>query len=228
MLSAFPATGQPAGEAELRALLKAPLAAETGAYVSPENGAKLRAMLKANPKLANQPIYQLRGDEVSLPLVEAVKIGNVDAVRLLLEFKAKPNLALGDRPVAPLQAAMGTMLKANVRLAQVRLLLAAGANAKFGLHQWAACQNWTDRQSYFAAADALLQSKAGLNTGDESGSSPLQVAIVNDNILAVEKLLALGAVVDESIKNSALAGRGTPEGDQIIKILKLTPKPKSP
>jgi hypothetical protein len=42
----------------------------------------------------------------------------------------------------------------------------------------------------------------------------------------VEKLLALGAVVDASSKESALAGAGTSEGDKILKLLKLTPRPK--
>jgi ankyrin repeat protein len=213
------------GEA-LRTLLKAPLVAETGNYASAEHKARLRATLIANPKLANQPIFQLQGQQPSTPLVEAAKTGNVDAVRLLLEFKARPNLALGDRPVPPLQACIASRTHPNARLAVIRLLLGAGASPKFGLHQWAACLNWTDRQTYFAAADALVEAKAALNIADETGSSPLQIAIVNDNVSAVEKLLALGAVVDASSKESALAGAGTSEGDKILKLLKLTPRPK--
>lgn len=212
-----------AGEQDLRSLLMSPLDRATGNYTAPEKVAKLRALLKSKPKLANQPIYQLTGNQPSTALVEALKIGNVDAVRVLLEFKAKPNLGLGRWPVTPLQAAIGDLLDGRVKLTQVRLLLAHGANSRLGLHHWAMCQNWLDRQTYFAAADALVQAKAGVNTLDDLGASPLQVAVTYDNVLAVEKLLSLGAKVDDSLIQSAKAGAGTAEGQQIIKLLKLKP-----
>jgi ankyrin repeat protein len=213
-------------DGEIRALLKAPLVKETGVYVSPANAAKLRALLTANPKLANQPIFQLRGQAVSTPLVEAAKVGNVDAVRALLDFKAKPNLALAEAEAAPLEVAIVTRLSGEARLTMVRLLLAAGAHTTTSLHAWATCTNWTDRKTYFAAADALIAAKTALNGTNETGATPLQVAVVNDNVLAVEKLAALGATVDDLVKDLAYAGMGTPEGDQIVKALKLpVPRP---
>lgn len=211
---------QAPGEPELRALLKAPLTRATGTYVAPENGAKLRAMLKANPELVNQPIIQLRGEKASTPLLEAVTIGNVDAVQILLELKAKPNLALS-RELPPLHEALIARLPGDVRLTMVRLLVASGADPTGALHAWAGCTNWTDRKTYFGAADALVQGKANIDAGNSTGATPLQLAVVSDNVLAVEKLVALGAKADDVVKDLAWAGRGTAEGDKIVKLLNL-------
>jgi hypothetical protein len=224
LTNALPVLAQSDQEtAELRALLKAPVVKQTGAYVTAENVQRLRALLKAEPILVNQPIYALRGEQVSTPLVEAVKIGNVDAVRVLLELKAKPDLALGKPPIPPLQLAITSRLGAEVRLAIIDLLLARGAYPGDALHAWAGCTNWTDRKTYFAAADALVRAKADVNSRNESGATPLQIAVVHDNVLAAEKLFASGANVDDLIKDLAYAGRGTAEGDQILKILKIPP-----
>jgi ankyrin repeat protein len=208
----------------LTPLLRAPVAKDTGLFVDPDNASKLRALLKADPKLANEPIYPLRGEEISTPLVEALKVGNLEAVRALFEFKAKPNLALGRYPTTPLEASIASGLSGNVRLSQLRLVLAAGANAKLGLHDWAACTSWADRKTYFAAADLLVQARADANAADELGATPLLVAVVNDNSLAVEKLLALGArVSDEVLKAAAAGGASNPEGQKICKLLKVAP-----
>lgn len=216
----LPATADP-GEEQLKALLRAPLAAGSGSFAAPENAAKFRALLTKSPKLANQPIFEVRGTKVSTPLLEAIKLGNVDATKILLEFQAKPNLALEDSVAPPLPTAITARLPGGVRLALLRLLLARGAVSTHSLHVWAGCTNWTDRQTYFAAADLLHQSKAGLNSANDTGASPMQIAIVSDNVLAVEKLLALGATVDALSKDLAYAGMGTPEGNQIVKLLKL-------
>lgn len=210
-------------ETELRALLKAPVVKETGLYQAPESSRRLRELLQRHPQLADRPIHGLRGGGASTPLVEAVRLGNVSATEVLLEAKARPDLALGQGANRPLHLALTAMLPGQVRLAMVRRLVAAGASANRALHSWAACTNWTDRTTYFAAADTLIQAKSGLNTADEAGASPLQVAIVHDNVLAVEKLLALGANVDAGAKDSAIAGRSTPEGAKIMKLLKLGP-----
>lgn len=229
----IPAWGQEVGEAEIRAFLKAPITKATGTYTTPDTAAKLRALLKANPRLVDQPIYQLRGQDISTPLVEALKLGNVDAARALLDFKAKPNLALGEWPIIPLQAAMTARLPGEVRLTQVRLLLAAGATPTNGLHIWAEAQGWSDT-TYFAAADALVQAKAGVNVTDDFGATPLLVAVVNDNVMATEKLLSLGAKVDEDVQRACYAAnwvnpkdpeapKPTPQAQRIFKLLKLKP-----
>lgn len=213
--------GADTGEDELRALLKLPVAKETGSFLNPEGLPKLRALLTAKPGLANQPIYALRDDSVSTPLLEAIAVGNAEAVRALLEFNAKPNLVLQDNPAPPLAAALTGRLAGTTRLSMVRLLLARGASPTHSLHIWAGCTNWTDRKTYFEVADVLSAAKAGLNSPNATGASPLQIAIVSDNLLAVEKLVALGATVDPLSKDLAYAGMGTPEGDGIVKLLKL-------
>ena len=211
---------QTPGEPELRALLKAPIARATGAYLSPDNLVKLQALLKANLEMVNRPIIELRGENASTPLLEAVKIGNTDAVRTLLEFKAKPNLALS-REIPPLQEALVARLPGDVRLAMVRLLLASGADPTGSFHAWAGLTNWTDRKTYFAAADALAQAKGNFSITNATGATPLQIAVVCDNVLAVEKLMALGAKADDVVNDLAWAGRGTAEGDKIVKLLNL-------
>lgn len=220
----LPALAQTEDETvRLRVLLKAPVAKETGLYLAADSLAQLRALLKAEPRLVNQPIFGLRDEGVSTPLVEAVRLGNVDAARLLLEARARPDLALGKPAVTPLQVAISSRLGGEVRLTTVRLLLSHGANAAGALHSWAGCTNWTDRRTYFAAADALVAAKADVDSRNESGATPLQIAVVSDNVLAAEKLFALGAKVDDLIKDLAYAGRGTAEGDLILKILKIPP-----
>lgn len=222
-----PGAAQPAlvvaqapGEPELRALLKAPIVKATGAYLAPDSVTKLQALLKANPDLVNQPIIQLRGEDASTPLLEAVIIGNVDAVRTLLELKAKPNLALS-REMPPLQEALVNRLPGDVRLNMIRLLLASGADPTGSFHAWAGLTNWTDRKTYFAAADALAQAKGNFSITNATGATPLQIAVVCDNVLAVEKLVALGAKADAVVNDLAWAGRGTAEGDKIVKLLNL-------
>lgn len=219
--AATPAKAPVSSEMEMRTVLKAPKVAESGMFVSEVDAAKLRALLKANPALANQPIIELRGEKPSTPLLEAVKTGNLDAVRALLEAGAKPNLLLEGQTTSPLLATLASRFSGVVRLQEVRLLLASGASTRGALHVWAASTNWTDRRTYFGAADALVGAKATLSATNETGATPLQVAVINDNVLAVEKLVSLGATADDLVTDLAYAGSGTAEGKLILKFLKL-------
>ncbi len=205
----------------MRALLKAPRVAESGLFQAEADANRLRALLKANPALANQPLMELRGERASTPLLEAVKIGNAEAVKVLLEAGAKPNVTLSGQASSPLLTAIGARHSGLTRLTEIRLLVGAGATPTGALHVWAGVTNWTDRKTYFGAADALVAAKAGIGTVNETGATPLHVAVLSDNVLAVEKLVALGAPVDDMAKDFAYAGAGTAEGKLILKVLKL-------
>lgn len=182
-----------------------------------EAAKKIAHILKGHRSYANGPIQQLDGDQPSTPLVEALRIGNVEAARVLLEYKADPNAGAGKSGQTPLEAAMNDLLEDSVKQAQVELLLSKGAQPKHALHRWAARKMWKDKVSYFAVADALVEAGASVDQADDLGMTPLRVAVINSNSKAVEKLLAKGAKVDEQTREQAKK-----EADpSVLKLLKL-------
>jgi len=119
------------------------------------------------------------------PLIRAAKAGDVEAVALLLKYKALPDLpnSLG---VTPFMAAAGVGsttidIRARFRseprcIETARSLLAAGAdvnavrdNGQAALHG-AALWGWNDFVSYLAEAGAKLDIR------DKSGATALDVA----------------------------------------------------
>ena len=121
------------------------------------------------------------------PVVEAVKDGNIEAVRTLLAKRADPNAAEADGTTALHWAAHFD------NLAAADLLIRAGANAqaanRYGATPlWLACVNGSA-----AMIERLLSAGADPNTTMPEGDTALMTAARTGNVAAVRALLTRGA-----------------------------------
>jgi ankyrin repeat protein len=131
-----------------------------------------------------------------VPLIDAVKTADREAVRALLQKKVDVNAAEGDGATALLWASY----KDDVEIADLLIRAGANVNAANDLGAtplWAASENGSA-----AMVRRLLQAGASPNVALLSGESPLMVASRTGNPDIVEQLLAKGANVN------ALAARG--------------------
>lgn len=152
----------------------------------------------------------------SLPLIDAVRQGDAQAVRALLKSRVDVNQPEGDGATALHWAAHGD--SADL----VRLLLDAGAAAQAvndlgvtPLHLAAANGN-------VGAIRLLLQKRANVNAAAASGATPLMEASRSGSVDAVRLLLANGAQVNarESARGqTALMWAVSRQHPDIVKIL---------
>jgi uncharacterized protein len=154
-----------------------------------EKGANPNVQLKLFPPYRS--LGQDRGGDSMLtigttPLIRAAKAGDVEAVRLLLKFKALPDLpnTLGITPIMAAAGIGSTTIDIRARFRNEarcieagRLILAAGANinatrdnGQSALHG-AALWGWNDYVKF------LAQSGARLDLKDRGGSTALDVAM---------------------------------------------------
>jgi len=172
---------------------------------------------------ANADYYAKGGDR---PLFRAVKSGNIDVVKLLLEKGADPNVSFDDATGSPLDSAV---LGGDPEM--VRLLIAGGAKVNYkmrgaytALHS--ACLAKESPSSLEIVA-VLLESGAEVNAVTHIGLTPLMNAVEADNTSLVKLLLSRGA--DPSIKNFQgrtaldIAVKNRKNGE-IIRLLKSAKK----
>jgi ankyrin repeat protein len=135
-------------------------------------------------------LLSLAAAGVEHPLVEAVKNGNIDAVRAMVAKRADVNAAEVDGTTALHWAAHFD------NLAAADLLIRAGANVKaanrYGVTPlWLACINGSE-----AMVEKLLGAGADPNTTMPEGDTALMTAARTGNVGAVKALLRRGAVVN--------------------------------
>ena len=161
---------------------------------------EIDALLKAEPSLANKSFKRIYGSGLNTPLNEALSLGDPGLVAVLLENGANPNRASGRTEMRPLQWAMNDTLDPDKIEKSVMLLLAKGSDPNLtdkrsssALHRWAARTMWRNDPAYLSIGKALLEAGAKVAGDPKSLSSPLQVAVININPVAVKFLLEHGA-----------------------------------
>jgi uncharacterized protein len=126
-------------------------------------------------------------DTGNRPLAEAAKIGNRDAVRSLLNGRAKDEVAGAESSAALIWAATRN------DLAMADILLQAGADPN-GANDYGATALYAAAASADPAMTAkLLASGADANTHLQSGETPLMAAALRGNLATVRALLEGGA-----------------------------------
>jgi ankyrin repeat protein len=126
----------------------------------------------------------------SLPLVEAVKQGDVSAVRALIKSGADVRAPEGDGATALHWAAY----RDSIEL--VRLLLDAGASAQAANDLGVTPLHLAAANGNAAAIKLLLDKRANVNAAATSGVTPLMEAVRAGHVDAVRLLLASGANVN--------------------------------
>lgn len=144
---------------------------------------------------ANPDYYGKGGDR---PIFHAVKSGNRDIVRLLLEKGANPNVSYDDATGSPLDTAV---TGGDREMVMILIKGKAKVNYKMrgaltALHT--ACLG-KESPALIEIIILLLDSGAEINAVTHVGTTPLMNAVEADNIEAVKLLLSRGA--DPRIKN---------------------------
>lgn len=125
------------------------------------------------------------------PIADAAMLGNIDAVRSLLEGSADVDVAQGDGMTGLLWAVQ----KDNVEMA--RLLLGAGANVENGTRIRSITPLYlASRNGSAAMVEVLLEAGADVNSANELGTTNLMMAAASGSVGAVESLLDHGASVN--------------------------------
>jgi uncharacterized protein len=126
----------------------------------------------------------------SLPLIDAVKAGNVQSVRTLLEQRADVDAALPDGTTALHWAAHANATE----LAE--LLIAAGANANAANRYGVTPLTLAATNGNAAVATALLRAGADPNVTVGEGETILMTAARTGDVETIKALVAYGADVD--------------------------------
>lgn len=132
------------------------------------------------------------GKNASPPLFLAAERGREDIVRLLLKYKADPNLQFYGR--VPLHAAVR-----GKNAAVVRALLEHGANPNIPFPNGTPALSKAIREKQSAIAMELVRRGADINAGSKSGWTPLMNAIRNQQSDVAKLLIEKGADVNRKI-----------------------------
>jgi len=190
--------------------------------------------LKQHPAAANAEITRLYGTGTNTPLNEALSLGDVGLVSVLLEHGADPNKASGQIQASPLQWALNDTIDPAKIAESVALLIAKGADPNLSdqrdstsLDTWAARRSWCQDPSYVRIGVMLLEAGALIEGDPNAPGTPLMVATINSNPVAVKMLLDQGADPDrEALLGTARslaeneAQNGTPEASQVLALIK--------
>lgn len=144
---------------------------------------------------ASANAYTKDGDRA---IFHAVKSGNRDIARLLLERGADPNVSYNDATGSPLDSAVSA---GDPEMVSLLIKWKAGVNYKMRGAQTALHTACMQKESEQASAiiTVLLQSGADVNAVTHMGVTPLMNAVEADNTSAVRILLQRGA--DPRIQN---------------------------
>ena len=126
------------------------------------------------------------------PLIDAVKAGNVQAVRTALQKKADINASEADGMTALHWAAR------NNDLASARLLLGAGANAKAATRYGVTPVALAAQNGSAPMLEVLLKAGGDANASMPQGETALMTAARTGNAAAIKVLAAHGAKVNVS------------------------------
>ena len=152
---------------------------------------------------------------VDRQLIEAVKEGNVAAVRALLESGADVNAQLAGDWTTLMHAARAGHVEV------VRLLIEKGANVNAQYpHNWTALMHAAN-YGHVEVVRVLLASGADVNTQNADGSKALMIAAKNGHAEVVRALLAGGADVNSQTANgsTALMYAAQNERIEVVKVL---------
>lgn len=153
---------------------------------------------------------------MSLPLIDAVREGDVPAVRALLKTGADVNQPEGDGATALHWAVHRDSIEI------VRLLLSAGASTEVANDLGITPIHLAAANGSVASLRLLLEKRANPNAAGASGVTPLMEASRNGNVDAVRLLLAHGANVNarESARGqTALLWAVSRQHPDIVKVL---------
>ncbi len=129
------------------------------------------------------------GDELgSTPLLDAAWSGNADIVRVLLQHGADVNAVHRQAGSTALEYAVLTG-----RVAAVKLLLAAGADITRGYRYNQTVLHLAAARGFPQILELLANPHANLNPIDANGNTPLDEAVLHDQIESVRFLIAHGA-----------------------------------
>jgi len=204
----------------------------------------IEALLEKNPKLLQTPILRLNGPGELLPLHEAIFVGDVELVGLFIEHGADLNAPSGKRKMRPLSWAMNDLIEEKKTMTLVGMLLENGADPNLGdklgnsaVHRWAARRALRRESIYPDMLDALLRSGANASATNNSGLTPLMIAVTNHNAPAVKLLLAAGVdpvqktrfgTAVELAEEQAERSSADPEAAEVLKLLKKSRPASAP
>ena len=152
----------------------------------------------------------------SLPLIDAVKAGDIRTVRALLERRVDVNAALPDGTTALHFAAHANATE----LAQ--LLIAAGANAKAANRYGVSPLTLAATNGNAALTEALLKAGADPNLAVGEGETILMTAARTGNVGTIKALVARGADVNAAEQwqgQTALVYAATQNHADAVKLL---------
>lgn len=152
----------------------------------------------------------------SVPLIDAVKAGNVETVRALLKQRVDVNTALPDGTTALHWAAHTN----STELA--RLLLAAGANANVANRYGVTPLTLAASSGNAALAEALLKAGADTKVTVGEGETILMTAARAGNVATIKALVAHGADVNAAEQwqgQTALVYAATQNHADAVKVL---------
>jgi uncharacterized protein len=152
----------------------------------------------------------------SVPLIDAVKAGNVESVRALLKQRVDVNAALPDGTTALHWAAHAN----SAELA--RLLLAAGANANAANRYGVTPLTLAASGGNAALAEALLKAGADTKVTVGEGETILMTAARAGNVGTIKALVAHGADVNAAEQwqgQTALVYAATQNHADAVKVL---------
>ncbi len=159
----------------------------------------VEALLEKNPSLLQTPIRRLNGPGELLPLHEAIFAGDLELVGLFIEHGADLNAPSGKRKMRPLSWAMNDLIDEKKTMTMVGMLLENGADPNLGdklgnnaVHRWAARRALRKEAIYPEMLEALMKSGADAAATNNSGFTPLMIAVTNHNAPAVKLLLSAG------------------------------------
>lgn len=151
-------------------------------------------------------VNTINSDSLSI-LMEAILLGNIEMVQILLEHGADVEHNVNYNKLPPIVVAAFAELECKTKLKIMTLLLKHGANINFrnreGVHLLlAVIDSIAEGTNTIECFNFLLKHGIDVNLSDiKTGSTPLIYASGTDNLYIVKKLLQKGADVNVFDKN---------------------------